>query len=82
MTSCSRAIAEWEQKTGQSASEAIEVKLIAWLPPINKMDQGLSQLVNCRKLSLSTNSIEKIMNLGHLRNLEILSLGRNVLKKI
>eukprot|EP00360_Condylostoma_magnum_P001184 CAMPEP_0168315230 /NCGR_PEP_ID=MMETSP0210-20121227/10526_1 /TAXON_ID=40633 /ORGANISM="Condylostoma magnum, Strain COL2" /LENGTH=38 /DNA_ID= /DNA_START= /DNA_END= /DNA_ORIENTATION= len=38
MTSCSRAIAEWEQKTGQSASEANEVKLIAWLPPINKMD--------------------------------------------
>lgn len=46
------------------------------------MDNALGQLVNCRKLSLSTNSIEKIMNLGQLRNLEILSLGRNAIKKI
>ena len=82
MTSCSRAIQEWEQRNGRSATEATEVKLIAWIPPINKMDQGLNQLVNCRKLSLSTNQIEKIMNLGSLRNLEILSLGRNNIKKI
>jgi dynein light chain 1 len=46
------------------------------------MDSALGQLGNCRKLSLSTNSIEKIMNLGQLRNLEILSLGRNAIKKI
>lgn len=82
MTSCSRAIQEWEQRNGRPASEATEVKLIAWIPPINKMDQGLNQLANCRKLSLSTNQIEKIMNLGSLRNLEILSLGRNNIKKI
>ena len=82
MTSCSRAIQEWEQRNGRPASESTEVKLIAWIPPINKMDQGLNQLANCRKLSLSTNQIEKIMNLGSLRNLEILSLGRNNIKKI
>jgi dynein light chain 1 len=82
MTSCSRAIQEWEQRNGRPSSEATEVKLIAWIPPINKMDQGLNQLANCRKLSLSTNQIEKIMNLGSLRNLEILSLGRNNIKKI
>ena len=82
MTTCTKAIQEWEQKTGQTAAEATEVKLIAFNPPINKMDQGLNQLVNCTKLSLSSNNIEKIMNLGNLRNLQILSLGRNNIKKI
>ncbi|CAG9313384.1 unnamed protein product [Blepharisma stoltei] len=79
---CTKAIQEWEARTGQRAAEASEVKLICWNPPINKMDQGLSQLINCRKLSLSTNSIEKIMNLSNLRSLEILSIGRNQIRKI
>lgn len=82
MTTCARAIQEWENRNQTSAAEAREVKLIGWIPPINKMDQGLNQLVNCTKLSLSTNNIEKIMNLSSLRNLEILSLGRNNIKKI
>lgn len=36
----------------------------------------------CRHLALSTNSIEKISSLSGMDNLHILSLGRNLLKKI
>ena len=36
----------------------------------------------CQKLSLSTNSIEKMIPLPGLKNLKILSLGRNQIKKI
>lgn len=35
-----------------------------------------------RHLSLSTNNIEKVTNLAGLDNLEVLSLGRNVIKKL
>ena len=79
---CTKAIQEWEAKTSQRAAEATEIKLYAWNPSISKMDQGLNQLVNCTKLSLSTNNIDKIMNLSNLKNLKILSLGRNNIRKI
>ncbi|XP_038621812.1 dynein light chain 1, axonemal isoform X3 [Tachyglossus aculeatus] len=46
------------------------------------MDATLSTLVNCEKLSLSTNCIEKIANLNGLKNLRILSLGRNNIKNL
>jgi dynein light chain 1 len=59
-----------------------EVKLNGNLPPIAKLDNGLSQMAACKKLSLSTNCIEKMITISGLRNLEILSLGRNQLKKI
>ncbi|KAL1129542.1 hypothetical protein AAG570_012487 [Ranatra chinensis] len=49
-------------------------------PPIEKMDGSLSQLGKCEKLSLSTNMIEKITGLGLMKNLKILSLGRNYIK--
>ncbi|KAL3873408.1 hypothetical protein ACJMK2_036531 [Sinanodonta woodiana] len=52
------------------------------IPPIEKMDASLSTLVNCEKLSLSTNCIEKIANLNGLKNLKILSLGRNLIKSL
>lgn len=39
---------------------------MALIPPIEKMDASLSTLVNCEKLSLSTNCIEKIANLNGL----------------
>lgn len=81
-TSCLKAIQLFEEKTGAVAAEAEEVRLIAQLPPLEKMDAALNALVACKKLSLSTNSIEKISNLANLKNLEILSLGRNIIKKI
>lgn len=36
----------------------------------------------CRHLALSTNNIEKISSLSGMDNLRILSMGRNLLKKI
>ncbi|TPP67177.1 Dynein light chain 1 axonemal [Fasciola gigantica] len=71
-----------EEKTGLKASEAKEVKLYAQYPPIEKTDASLSTLQACEKLSLSTNCIEKISNLNGLKNLKILSLGRNNIKNL
>ncbi|XP_071971765.1 dynein axonemal light chain 1 isoform X1 [Engystomops pustulosus] len=65
-TTIKDALSKWEEKTGQKAAEAKEVKLYAQIPPIEKMDASLSTLVNCEKLSLSTNCIEKIANLNGL----------------
>ncbi|XP_043198006.1 dynein axonemal light chain 1-like [Amphibalanus amphitrite] len=70
----------WEEKTGKKAAESAEVKLNGMFPSIEKMDSALNQLVCCQKLSLSTNAIEKIANLNALKNLKILSLGRNCIK--
>nr|XP_033807315.1 dynein light chain 1, axonemal isoform X1 [Geotrypetes seraphini] len=81
-TTIKEALAKWEEKAGQKASEAKEVKLYAQIPPIEKMDASLSTLVHCEKLSLSTNCIEKIANLNGLKNLRILSLGRNNIKNL
>ena len=81
-TSCKEAIKNWEAKTGQVAAEATEVSLICQIPFIDKMDDSLNQLENCEKLSLSTNCIERIINLPKLKNLKILSLGRNNIKRI
>ncbi|XP_075223833.1 dynein axonemal light chain 1-like [Lycorma delicatula] len=79
-TTIKDAIKKWEEKTGQNAAEAKEVGLqFQWLP-IEKMDNSLGQLGKCEKLSISTNMIEKIGGLGGLKNLKILSLGRNYIK--
>jgi len=77
-----KAIVQWEEKTGQSAPEAEVIKLIAQSPPVDKIDNSVNNLTNCVHLSLSTNAIEKMINMPGLRNLKILSLGRNQIKKI
>lgn len=82
VTSCKEAIKKWEQREGKSPAEATEVKLIAIVPPIDKMDEMLNQFENCQKLSMSTNCIEKLIPLPKLKNLRILSLGRNNIKRI
>jgi len=46
------------------------------------MDSSLSALKACRHLALSTNNLDKIGNLAGLEALEVLSLGRNCLKKL
>ncbi|XP_014805778.1 PREDICTED: dynein light chain 1, axonemal isoform X3 [Calidris pugnax] len=81
-TTIKDALAKWEEKNGQKASEAKEVKLYGQIPPVETMDESLSTLVNCEKLSLSTNRIERIANLNSLKNLKILSLGRNNIKNL
>ena len=51
-------------------------------PPICKMDSALVTLKACEKLSLSTNNIEKMGSLTGLENLKILSVGKNLIKKL
>ncbi|XP_011617263.1 dynein axonemal light chain 1 isoform X2 [Takifugu rubripes] len=79
-TSVKEALSKWEEKSGEKATEAKDIKLYGQIPPIDKMDASLSTLSKCEKLSLSTNCIEKIANLNGLKNLKILSLGRNNIK--
>ena len=81
-TSCREAIKQWEAKTGQVAAEAKEVSLICQIPFIEKMDDSLNQLENCEKLSLSTNQIDRMINLPKCKALKILSLGRNNIKRL
>merc|ERR1712141_366062 len=45
-------------------------------------DASLSTLSACEHLQLSTNAIEKIANLNGLKNIKILSLGRNNIKSL
>ncbi|XP_024873530.1 dynein light chain 1, axonemal-like [Temnothorax curvispinosus] len=79
-TTCKEAIRRWEEENQQNAATATEVILSFQWPPIEKMDNALAALVNCEKLSLSTNMIEKVAGVGSLKNLKILSLGRNFIK--
>lgn len=80
-TTIKEAIKRWEEKhTGQNIGEATEVGFQFQFPPIEKMDNSLSVLSSCQKLSLSTNMIEKIAGVSSLKHLKILSLARNCLK--
>merc|ERR1711976_548871 len=81
-TTIKDALARCEEKNGKKAAEEATVQLIMQIPPIEKMDASLSTLGACEKLSLSTNAIEKIANLNGLKNLKILSLGRNNIKSL
>ncbi len=73
----------WEAANpGKSIEEASVIKLFAHRPPINKLDGSLNNLKNCEQLSLSANSIDKMIPLAGMTKLRILSLGRNVIKKI
>jgi len=83
MTSCQKALQLWsERNDGKAVEECEDIRLLCLTPPINKMDQSLNTLAACKRLSLSTNSIDKMISLPGLKNLEILSLGRNQIKKI
>ncbi|CAL8271148.1 unnamed protein product [Merluccius merluccius] len=81
-TTIKEALVKWEEKAGEKLGEAKAVKLYGQIPPVEKMDASLSTLINCERLSLSTNCIEKIANLNGLKNLKILSLGRNNIKNL
>merc|ERR1711976_1132008 len=80
-TTIKEGLAKWEDKHKEKAGDTTRVELFAIYPPIEKMDASLSTLVKCERLSLSTNCIEKIANFG-LKNLKILSLGRNNIKSL
>jgi dynein light chain 1, axonemal len=82
MTTCAKALQAWAAKEETPLEEAKIVKIYAQIPPINKMDNSLNQLVACEQLSMSTNAIDRILPLPGLKALKILSLGRNNLKKV
>lgn len=83
-TSCAKALQMWEaDHPGESPSEAEEIRLIYVNTPLDKMDPPvLNTLTKVKRLSLSSNVIEKMINLPGLKNIEILSLSRNNIKKI
>ncbi len=69
--------------SGEKAEDAKYVKLYGMYPPITKIDPAaLSTLKKCEQLGLSSNNIDKIGNLAGMENLKILSLGRNLIKKL
>merc|ERR1711934_92192 len=88
MTSCRDAIKAFESNAirnnnGLKAEECPHVKLYGMYPPITKIDPAaLSTLKACEQLALSSNNIDKIGNLAGMENLKILSLGRNLIKKL
>lgn len=82
-TSIKEALIKWEQKEGLKATEAVEIQLQFQFPPIDKMTADLTTLVNCVKLSLSTNQIDRISGLSpSMKHLKILALGRNNIKSL
>lgn len=82
-TTIKAAIKKWEDATGKKAADSKEVKINAMYPPIEKLDAaGLTQLAHCEKVSLSTNCITSLSNLGQLKKIKILSLGRNIIKNL
>ena len=82
MTTCAQAIKNFETINSVVATEVEHVKLYCQQPPIAKMDAALNTLVNCERLALSTNTIDRIIPLGALTKLKILSVGRNAIKKV
>ena len=84
MTACKEAIKDLEVE-GVVATELEEVRLCPitnMKPLITKMDNSLSTLKKCKHLRMSSNAIGKIEGLAGMDALQILSLGRNALKKI
>ena len=49
---------------------------------MDKIDDSLNQFENCVKLSLSTNAIDRMISLPRLKNLKILSMGRNNIRRL
>lgn len=80
-TTCKQAIQKWREKSGEDPALAKKILLMCQMPPVRKMDAKLNDLLSCEHLSLSTNAIERIAPLPSLKNLKILSLGRNNIKR-
>ena len=82
-TSIRDAIKKWEAASGKKPEEETgKVPLNGIQPPIERMDEHLNVFENCTQLSLSSNQIDRMAALPKLRNLKILSLGRNAIKRI
>jgi dynein light chain 1 len=76
--------------TGKVAEEADDIRICGGISTdggatrafINKLDAKLGTLTNCKRLSLSTNCIDKMLPFSGMTQLNILSLGRNNLKRV
>ena len=80
--SAKEAIKRWEQRTQLAPGDVTELNLVCQLPnPIDRLDDSINQFENVTKLSLSTNAIDKMIALPRLKNLKILSLGRNQIRR-
>lgn len=53
-TSIKEALKLWEEKSNEVATDAEVVELQFQFPPIEKMDNTLSTLVNCRYYQISS----------------------------
>jgi dynein light chain 1 len=83
MSTCNLALKAWEAANeGKKAEDAEKIQLFCQIPPITKLDNSLNTLKNCEWLSLSTNSIDRLIPLVGMKKLRILAIGRNQLKKI
>ena len=81
-TSIKDALKLWSAKhNNEDPATAKKITLLCLMPPIRKMDNKLCEITACEQLSLSTNCIERIAPLPGLKNLKILSLGRNNIKR-
>ncbi|KAJ1626984.1 hypothetical protein T492DRAFT_842740 [Pavlovales sp. CCMP2436] len=87
MTTCKDALKKLQEtlEEGQKVEELEDVRLcmVPWqMPLITKMDASLNTLKKCKHLRLSSNQIDRIGSLAGLESLEILSMSRNLLKKL
>ena len=82
MSTLAQCIKQWETDNNALAEDAEHLKLYCQVPPINKLDGSINTLKTCQRLALSTNNIDKMVPLNGLSQLKILSLGRNMIKKI
>ncbi|CAL6067560.1 Dynein_light chain [Hexamita inflata] len=82
-TSCKDAIVNFCNTLPEQPKpeDIVECNIFYEQPSIERMDPSLSMLKSCKKLSMSSNNIEKIAYLNGLQ-LEILSLGRNLIRKL
>ncbi|EDS36119.1 dynein light chain 1 [Culex quinquefasciatus] len=82
-TTIKEALSRWStENEGKDPTQAKDIQLQFQWPPVEKMDGTLSTLVECEKLSLSSNMIDKVIGLSGMKNLRVLSLARNYIKSL
>ena len=83
MTTLAQALKNWEAANPETpVADAEYIKLYCQQPPINKLDNSTSVCGNCERIALSTNNIDRMVPLTGMNKLKILSLGRNLIKKV
>mmetsp|Transcript_6311 Transcript_6311/g.9181 ORF Transcript_6311/g.9181 Transcript_6311/m.9181 type:complete len:394 (+) Transcript_6311:46-1227(+) len=79
----SQAIRTWENENKTKIQDQETVRLAGEVPPIGKLDaRGIKKLSYVKELSISTNEIKKLPDLGRMMRLETLHAGRNDLETL